>query len=136
MLIQTLYRLSLFFILQNNRQPPKIIPRSFLPPPKLKTPRRVSLICASEGNFGCYTTSIPFGYIFLSVKSTSKAFRILTKVTFSHFLPTHKQTRHTDVCSFCTCASERIRTSVGILREVYSLLHLTALPPTHLLLLS
>ena len=28
-------------------------------------------------NFGHYMTSIPFGYIFLSVKSTSKAFRIL-----------------------------------------------------------
>jgi len=37
-------------------------------------------------NFSCYISSIPFGYILPLVESTSKAFRILTNVTFSHVL--------------------------------------------------
>ena len=33
------------------------------------------------------------------------------------------------------CAPDKIRTCVGILREVYSLLHLTTLPPTRVTLI-
>ena len=42
---------------------------------------------SSGRNLGCYTTSIPFEYIIsLGSQSILKAFRVLRKVTLSHFL--------------------------------------------------
>jgi len=58
----------------------------------------------SDGrNFGCYTTSIPFGYILLLVESTSKAFRILTKVLQGLSPSEQKKNPLSGICSCSAC---------------------------------
>ena len=77
-----------------------------------------------------YTLSII--WFLLVTNETGNLFESLPWVTFSHSLSTHaiKNAQANAWAAFYTRASRRIWTFVGRSRQIYSLLQLTALPPT------